>query len=164
MNLATGKQLVHIVHIHFPPGLDLELLSFVRAHRLSLLRVDDWIVVQRRSFDATVDSEPYHSVQVFFDLVRRVLLCRVWGRTVSKSVDADDASVVAACKRLFEGSAKPCLGRVLATNGLDEDLLNSSTSLLTYRIPFYRQTSPDCIGYFRYLRLCQEYPHHIGVY
>ena len=47
----------------FPAGLDPELLRFVRARRLSLLRVDDWIVVQRRSFDATVDSEPYHSVQ-----------------------------------------------------------------------------------------------------
>ena len=112
-------------------------------------------MVQRRSFDATVDSEPYHSVQVFFDLVRRVLLCRVWGRTVSKSDDAADASVVAACKRVFEGSAKPCLGRVLAKNGLqEEDLLDSSASLLTYRVPFYRQTSPDCLGYYRYLRLC----------
>ena len=136
-------------------GLDPELLRFIRVHRLSLLRVDDWIVVQRRSFDATVDSEPYHSVQVLLDLVRRVLLCRVWGRTVSKSDDAADASVVAACKRVFEGSAKPCLGRVLAKNGLqEEDLLDSSASLLTYRVPFYRQTSPDCLGYYRYLRLC----------
>ena len=127
-------------------GLDPELLRFIRVHRLSLLRVDDWIVVQRRSFDATVDSEPYHSVQVLLDLVRRVLLCRVWGRTVSKSLDADDAFVVDMCKRVFEGSAKPCLGRVLAKEGLQEDLHNST---LTYRVPFYRQTSPECHGYYR---------------
>ena len=132
-------------------GLDPELLRFIRVHRLSLLRVDDWIVVQRRSFDATVDSEPYHSVQLFCDLVRRVLLCRVWGRTVSKLDDASDAALVAACRRLFEEPSRPCLGRVLAKDGVEEDIPECGTAVLTYRIPFYRQMSPDCLGYFRYV-------------
>ena len=134
-----------------PVDFDPDLLRFVRAHRLSLLRVDNWIVVQRRSFDATVDSEPYHSVQILFDLARRVLLCRVWGRTVSKSDDASDAALVAACRRLFEEPSRPCLGRVLAKEGVDEGIPAGGAAVLTYRIPFYRQMSPDCPGYFRYL-------------
>ena len=63
-----------------------------------------------------------------------------------QSLDADDAFVVDMCKRVFEGSAKPCLGRVLAKEGLQEDLHNST---LTFRVPFYWQTSPECHGYYR---------------
>jgi hypothetical protein len=89
-----------------------EFSSLVRRLRLMCVRVDDWVLVQRNSFDVTVDREPYHAIQFYFDLVGRIYLYRVWGRTVCRGVAADNQDLLDACTKIFSGQTRPCQGKV----------------------------------------------------
>ena len=40
-----------------------ELSETLESLRLHLVRVEDWILIQRANFDIRVNGEPYHSIQ-----------------------------------------------------------------------------------------------------
>ena len=40
-----------------------ELSETLERLRLHLVRVEDWVLIQRANFDIRVNGEPYHSIQ-----------------------------------------------------------------------------------------------------
>ena len=40
-----------------------ELSETLESLRLHLVRVEDWVLIQRANFDIRVNGEPYHSIQ-----------------------------------------------------------------------------------------------------
>ena len=40
-----------------------ELSETLESLRLNLVRVEDWVLIQRANFDIRVNGEPYHSIQ-----------------------------------------------------------------------------------------------------
>ena len=40
-----------------------ELSGTLESLRLQLVRVEDWVLIQRANFDIRVNGEPYHSIQ-----------------------------------------------------------------------------------------------------
>ena len=58
-----------------------ELSETLERLRLHLVRVEDWVLIQRANFDIRVNGEPYHSIQIYADLAARKYIRRVWGKS-----------------------------------------------------------------------------------
>ena len=74
------------------------------------MRVDDWILVQRSSFDIQIGEEPYHSVQVYANLSTKTYFVRVWGKSVNNGKFATVEDLKDLCSSNFGGSVA-CLGK-----------------------------------------------------
>ena len=74
------------------------------------MRVDDWILVQRSSFDIQIGEEPYHSVQVYANLSSKSFFVRVWGKSVNSGKFAAVEDLKNLCSSNFGGTVA-CLGK-----------------------------------------------------
>ena len=53
--------------LRLPPAAKMDLVKLskiIRDCALQLITVEDWILIQRSSFDLHIDDQPYHSIQV----------------------------------------------------------------------------------------------------
>ena len=58
--------------------MDLAVLSRVLEElQLSLTRIEEWILIQRATFDLRIDEEPYHSIQMYASLATKKFVVRV---------------------------------------------------------------------------------------
>ena len=81
--------------------MDLMCLSgILEKLRLSLVQVEEWILIQRMKFDLRIDEEPYHSVQVYANMETRKYVVRVWGRTSDKGEFKSDEELRSLCVKL----------------------------------------------------------------
>ena len=48
---------------------------------LVVLMIDDWMLVQRGSFDFYLDGEPHHSLHMLINISLGKYVTRVWSRT-----------------------------------------------------------------------------------
>ena len=78
---------------------------------LSVTLIEDWMLIQRASFDLRVDEEPYHSLQVYANLGARKFVVRVWGRTLCSGEVADIKELNAVCTDYFK-SRVACVGHL----------------------------------------------------
>ena len=65
-------------------GEALDVASVASAMGLAVVSVDGWMVVQRASFDLSLESEPYHAMQLMVNPASRDYLVRIWGKTRSR--------------------------------------------------------------------------------
>ena len=93
-----------------PSMMDLRCLSgILEKLRLSLVQVEEWILIQRMTFDLRIDEEPYHSVQVYANMETRKYVVRVWGRTSDKGEFKSDEELRSLCVTNFENTSA-CVG------------------------------------------------------
>ena len=90
--------------------MDLRCLSGILEQlRLSLVQVEEWILIQRVTFDLRIDEEPYHSVQIYANMETRKYVVRVWGRTSDKGEFTSEEDLRSLCVKNFENTSA-CVG------------------------------------------------------
>ena len=103
---------------------------------ITITTIEEWMILQRSTFDAIVDREPYFALQLFFNWVSGEYLIRVWGRTHSRGEIAISATELESlCNKVFIEGPACCPGQI--GNGATE-------SLVSVDYPFQRKISPDC--------------------
>ena len=98
---------------------DRALGSMMEELNLSVTLVEDWMLIQRTSFDLRVDEEPYHSLQVYANLGTRKLVVRVWGRTISNREVNSMEELSFLCADYFKSRAV-CVGHLGSHPGSSE--------------------------------------------
>ena len=99
---------------------DRALGSMMEELSLSVTLVEDWMLIQRASFDLRVDEEPYHSLQVYANLGTRKLVVRVWGRTISNREVNSMEELSSLCADYFKSRAV-CVGHLGSHPGSSEN-------------------------------------------
>ena len=68
-----------------------------------MVRIENWMILQRSAFDITVEGEPYPALQLYFNLKSGAYLTRVWGKTHSKEeIHHDDVTELEMlCNEIF---------------------------------------------------------------
>ena len=90
--------------------MELKCLSGILEElRLSLVQVEEWIQIQRVTFDLRIDEEPYHSIQIYANMDTRKYVVRVWGRTNDRGEFTSEEDLKALCVTNFENTSA-CVG------------------------------------------------------
>ena len=117
--------------------MDLEALQCVlRELNLTLVHVEDWVLVQRATFDLHIAEEPYHAVQLYANLATRKYVIRVWGRTFDWGEYTDKDQLCDLCVTNFRDTAA-CLGYLGPHPG-------SGLQLMEVNFPCSRWISESC--------------------
>ena len=99
--------------LHFflsQPKMDLaELSKVLEELQLSLTRIEEWILIQRASFDLRIDEEPYHSIQMYASLATKKFVVRVWGRSCHYGEFTNQEDLKVHCIINFKNTAA-CVG------------------------------------------------------
>ena len=86
-----------------------ELSKTLESLRLQLVQVEDWILIQRSSFDIRVNGEPYHSIQIYADLAAKKYIRRVWGKSEATGEIQTMQDLKDLCAASFQRSMT-CIG------------------------------------------------------
>ena len=109
-----------------PRGMDLKCLSGILEElRLSLVQVEEWILIQRVTFDLRIDEEPYHSVQIYANTDTKKYVVRVWGRTSDKGDLTSEEDLRSLCFKNFEKTSA-CVGYLGSHPGGGLNLVHES--------------------------------------
>ena len=93
-----------------PGAVDLkELTKTLEEHSLQVVTVDDWILIQRASFDILIAEEPYHSIQIYVNLSTNKYVVRVWGISIKSGDSLTTKDLQELCIYCFKKSAA-CVG------------------------------------------------------
>lgn len=107
---------------------------------LSLIHVEDWILVQRATFDLNIADEPYHSIQLYANLTTKKYVIRVWGRTCDWGAFDDEDQLGELCVTNFKDTTT-CLGYLGPHPG-------SRMRLVQVHFPCSRWISQSCVVRF----------------
>ena len=92
------------------PKMDLAALSRVLEElQLSLTRIEEWILIQRATFDLRIDEEPYHSIQMYASLATKKFVVRVWGKSCHYGEFTNEEDLKVHCIINFKNTAA-CVG------------------------------------------------------
>ena len=118
--------------------LDLSLLEqWMKDVGLVILNMDDWLLVQRGSFDFNLEGEPHHSLQLLINMNLHKYIIRVWSRTFEKGEFRSIEELKSISKKNFLSSTS-CPGY------LEQD----NTCLKHVEYPFSRWISASCAFLF----------------
>ena len=121
--------------------MDLAALQGVLGElNLTLVHVEDWVLVQRATFDLHIADEPYHAVQLYANLTTRKYVVRAWGRTCDWGVFDDVDQLRDLCVTSFRDTAA-CLGYLGSHPG-------SGLPLVEVNFPCSRWISESCAVMF----------------
>ena len=113
-----------------------ELSKTLEDLNLQVVTIDDWILIQRCTFDVHIEEEPYHSIQIYANLKSLKFIRRVWGISERSGEVRTAEDVRDLCIATFYKSAV-CLGH---TGPIQDRDLN----LLQVKYPFTRWISKSC--------------------
>ena len=102
---------------------------------LVLISIEDWLLIQRESFDIHIDEEPYHALQIYANLAKRKYVIRVWGTSVKSGEFSTMEELTSLCASNF-GRTVSCLGYLGADPG--------GMALVQVRHPCPRWISKTC--------------------
>ena len=102
---------------------------------LVLISIEDWLLIQRESFDIHIDEEPYHALQIYANLAKRKYVIRVWGTSVKSGEYSTMEELTSLCASNF-GRTVSCLGYLGADPG--------GMALVQVRHPCPRWISKTC--------------------
>ena len=102
---------------------------------LVLISIEDWVLIQRESFDIHIDEEPYHALQIYANLAKKKYVIRVWGTSVQSGGFSTVEELSSLCASSF-GRTVPCLGYLGADPG--------GMALVQVRHPCPRWISESC--------------------
>ena len=86
-----------------------ELSRVLEELQLSLVRIEEWILIQRATFDLRIDEEPYHSIQMYASLETKKFVVRVWGKTCHYGEFTNEEDLKVHCIINFKNTAA-CVG------------------------------------------------------
>ena len=103
-----------------------------------MVKIENWMILQRSVFDITIDGEPYPAIQLYFNLKTGAYLTRVWGKTHSKGdILADDVTAFEMlCIEIFGQGLACCPGQT------EED--GSEEHHISVEYPFQRKVAAGC--------------------
>ena len=102
---------------------------------LVLISIEDWLLIQRESFDIHIDEEPYHALQIYANLAKKKYVIRVWGTSVKSGGFSTVEELASLCASNF-GRRVSCLGYLGADPG--------GIALVQVRHPCPRWISKSC--------------------
>ena len=106
-----------------PSTIDLsELSKSLEEHKLQVIAVEDWILIQRASFDVLIAEEPYHSIQIYVNLRTNKHVVRVWGISIKSGDSLTTKDLQELCIYCFKKSAA-CVGYLGFPPGDREELV-----------------------------------------
>ncbi len=113
-----------------------EVIASLSSSGLDLFfyQVDQFLVVQRRRFDALVLGEPFHSIQLILDCDSGCFRVRVWGKTEEVGFVSSPEESQQLCWRTFN-RAVACTG--FLANGPENDFVRLES-------PFTRSKARNC--------------------
>ena len=114
-----------------------ELSDTLESLRLHLVRVEDWVLIQRANFDIRVNGEPYHSIQIYADLAAKKYIRRVWGKSESTGEIGTMGDLRDLCSASFQRSMT-CIGYIGPHPG------EKQLKLVHVNFPFSRWISRSC--------------------
>jgi len=97
-------------------GEELDVATVASEMGLAVVSVDAWMVVQRASFDLSLESEPYHAMQLMVNPSSRDYLVRIWGKTRSRGKVRSGPALTELCREIFEGVVA-CVGYLASSHG-----------------------------------------------
>ena len=117
--------------------------------QIAMLKIEDWIVIQRSKFDITVDGQPYPALQLYLNSRTGVHLTRVWGRTCLKGeiIPNSWAEIGDLCNQIFGQGLACCPGNMnnnLATEVGNLTSKSGEENLISVEYPFQRRMSIGC--------------------
>ena len=109
----------------------------VALHELQvvLISIEDWVLIQRESFDIHIDEEPYHALQIYANISKGKYIIRVWGSSVKSGEFLTIEELTTLCTSSF-GRTVSCLGYLGADPG--------GLSLVQVKHPCPRWISKSC--------------------
>lgn len=104
---------------------------------ITMVQIEDWVILQRSTFDIRVNGEPYSALHLYINTSTRAYITRVWGRTHSKGNFSKFSELDEICRQSFaEGGLVCCPGH---REVIDHE------NLLTVEYPFQRMVALDCV-------------------
>ena len=87
-----------------------DFMGVLSRLEIVMVKIEDWMILQRSAFDIAVDGEPYPALQLYFNMKTGAYLTRVWGKTYSKGeILADDVTELGLlCNEIFGQNASSC--------------------------------------------------------
>ena len=122
----------------FPMGnMDLRdrLAGSLRKLHLVMISIEDWVLIQRDSFDIHIDEEPYHALQIYANIAKKKYIIRAWGTSFKSGTFSSAEELALLCSATF-GRTMPCLGYLGSDPG--------GMSLVQVRHPCPRWISKSC--------------------
>ena len=134
-------------------SIDLEeAMAALDRLSLTVLSLDQYLVILNTKVDATLDGEPYLSLMLFFDTKSSNFLARIWNRTVASGQVLDIDHLIQLCKNHFN-QGRPCVGYLkygwLGKNMLTNDSAPACHLFLTNNYPKEVIMCPVCDDIFR---------------
>ena len=86
-----------------------KLHKILEAQGLQVVSIEDWVLIQRPSFDVHIGEEPYHSTQIYINLSTRRYVLRVWGRSLKSGELETVKDIAELCTACFSESSA-CVG------------------------------------------------------
>ena len=112
------------------------VMEVVTRLGITMIQIEDWVILQRSKMDIVVNGEPYPALHLYINIKTRAFITRVWGRTHSKGDIGDLSEVDEICGQSFaQGGLVCCPGHQEVK---DTDVLT------TVEYPFRRMVALDC--------------------
>ena len=100
---------------------------------VTMVQIENWVILQRSKFDLTVNDEPYSALQLYINLKTRTFITRVWGKTHAKGEIKNAEEMEETCQQTFAKLTCP---------GFKDG--GNQENLLCVEYPFKRMVSPEC--------------------
>lgn len=117
--------------------------------KITMLEIEDWVILQRSKFDITVDGQPYPALQLYLNSCTGVYLTRVWGKTCLKGEIIPNSleEIRDLCDQMFGQGLAFCPGNInndVATESSDLTSKTGAKNLISVECPFPRKVSIGC--------------------
>ena len=124
--------------------------EFLSRLKIAMVKIEDWVVLQRSRFDITMDDEPFTALQLYLNTQTRSYITRVWGKTHSKgTITGSVAELELLCNQIFAQGMTCCPG----TSGK-----GATDSMVSVDYPFKRMVSqyPRISGWTHKYLICVQ--------
>ena len=110
---------------------------------IAIVKIENWIILQRSRFETIVAGEPYSALQLYFNSQNGEYIIRVWGKTHSKGRIENDSEgeFESLCNTVFLQGMACCPGQI-------RNSAEDAETLDPVDYPFQRIVSPNCAIFY----------------
>ena len=74
------------------------LVGSLRKLHLVMISIEDWVLIQRDSFDIHIDEEPYHALQIYANIAKKKYIIRAWGASFKSGALSSSEELAVLCQ------------------------------------------------------------------
>eukprot|EP00094_Tigriopus_californicus_P005069 TCALIF_04883-PA protein Name:"Similar to ZNF850 Zinc finger protein 850 (Homo sapiens)" AED:0.09 eAED:0.09 QI:0/0.33/0.14/0.85/0.5/0.28/7/399/1084 len=108
-------------------ALAMDLKPILEGLDLVSLEFDTWILIMKRNFDFLFHNEPYHALQMLFNVKSGQFICRHFGKSFAHGTVQSESDLLSQCNELFSQTI-PCMGTPVSTPTQNQMISNSPIS------------------------------------